>query len=169
MSTQPLLPSYDYATRQLHREQQLARGQKPVPSTQEIVNTLCFLTFSSNCIVSTLWACQSRDTSNADPPTQAPLLPYIASLCLLMTFCVWVAYLVFISRHRTLQRTITVWTSILGKLVLAGMHAVVWYGYKRKYADLLQPNWLVVFLTAQAWWDLLVFIVACCLQGARNA
>lgn len=45
----------------------------------------------------------------------------------------------------------------MGKIVLAAAHVAIWQAYKIWYAGLLTPNWMVVFIAAQAWFDV-VFV-----------
>jgi len=92
-----------------------------------------------------------------------PTLPYFASLFLILSFSLWVGYLILVAysvaRIPRLLRQIVVGVSIGGKLVLAGMHGLIWVGYRRFFAEWRQPNWIIVFLAVQAWWDVLLFVV----------
>lgn len=101
----------------------------------------------------------------------APLLPYFASLCLVISLGCWVGYLVFIfydvAGGPKIQRKFVIWMSAVGKLALAGIHIGVWLWYKSFFPVSTQPNWVLVFLAAQAWWDFLLFAVYPCLIVER--
>jgi hypothetical protein len=90
-------------------------------------------------------------------------LPYFASLSLITSFCFWIGYLVFISYDAEggprVQRKIVIWASIVGKLILACSHIGFWVSYRYFFPELAQPNWIVVFLAAQAYWDFLLLLV----------
>ncbi|PYI03236.1 hypothetical protein BO78DRAFT_399987 [Aspergillus sclerotiicarbonarius CBS 121057] len=89
-----------------------------------------------------------------------------------MSLGVWLGYLMFILYDETggpiTQRKIVVGASAVGKLVLAGAHIGVWLGYKYLVQGPRQPNWGLMFLSAQAWWDLLLFAVYSCLRGGEE-
>jgi hypothetical protein len=163
MSTEPLLPPPPYASS--------TRDGVNTPTTS-VIQSLSLLIFSGSAIVSTFWAWRSNTTSDLSPPASAPLLPYFASLCLVAGFCCWVGYLAFISCGATggprVQRKVIIWTSITGKLILAGVHIGSYLSYKNSYPDSTQPNWILVFLAAQAWWDFLLVIVCSRLRGQKS-
>jgi hypothetical protein len=98
-----------------------------------------------------------------------PLLPYFAFVFLVLSFSLWGGYLTLIAydagRVPRLQRQIVIGVSISGKLLLAGVHGLVWIGYMRYFAEWRQPDWLVVFSAAQAWWDCLLLGIYSCLVG----
>jgi len=77
-------------------------------------------------------------------------------------------YLIFISYDAAggpkIQRKIVIQTSVVGKLVLAGAHVGIGLSYTYYFPNSAQPNWVLVFLTAQAWWDLLLFVLYSCLR-----
>ena len=56
-----------------------------------------------------------------------------------------------------LRRNVTIGVAVVGKLVLATAHMVIWQAYKMRYEGLWTPNWVVVFMAAQAWFDV-VFV-----------
>lgn len=78
-----------------------------------------------------------------------------------MSTCFWLGYLIFIANDRdggsVLKRKITIGVAVVGKLVLAAAHVAIWQTYKMWYEGLVTPNWLVVFMAAQAWYDV-VFV-----------
>lgn len=92
----------------------------------------------------------------------APLLPYFSSMFLLISFCCWLGYLSFILHDAAgadeTERRVVVRTSVVGKLILAGAHTGVWFAYMKFFPNLAQPNWVQVFLAAQAWWDVLLVL-----------
>jgi hypothetical protein len=103
------------------------------------------------------------------PPESSPLLPYFASLSLIISFCFWVGYIILISKNDEfaprMQRQIVVRASVGGKLILAAAHAAISYRYKMSFPDSKQPDWMLMFLAAQAWWDVcLIAVVKRCLQ-----
>ncbi|PWY70822.1 hypothetical protein BO94DRAFT_266701 [Aspergillus sclerotioniger CBS 115572] len=176
MSTEPLLPSYASATQ--HRYQSFRRRSAivipavPPDPAVPVIQTLSALTFTGTTIVSTAWAYRSYAPPDLSPPVSAPLLPYFASLCLTISLSFWVGYLIFILYDEaggpTMQRKIVVGVSAVGKLVLAGAHIGVWLGYKYLGLGPRQPNWGLMFLAAQAWWDLLLFVVYSCLRAKEE-
>jgi hypothetical protein len=95
------------------------------------------------------------------------LLPYFASLSLIVSFVCWIGYLVSIAYDVAsgprIQRKIIIWTSVAGKLVLAGAHIGFWQGYRYFFLGAVQPNWALMFLAAQAWWDFMLHVVYRCL------
>ncbi|OCL03192.1 hypothetical protein AOQ84DRAFT_326356 [Glonium stellatum] len=163
MSTQPLLPSYDSATRQAYRQ----TGHLP-PTTTNVVHFWTTIFFIGSTTISTVWAFNSYTAPNLFPPAYAPLMPYFTSLCLLISFGCWIGFLwtVFYDdmNGSRVQRKVIIWTSVSGKLILACMHVVVWYSYKRSFPDSIQPNWVAVFLAVQAWWDMMLFVITVCLR-----
>ena len=56
-------------------------------------------------------------------------------------------------------RNFVIGTSAFGKLILACAHIGFWLSYKYSFPDSAQPNWVIVFLAAQAWWDVLLLLV----------
>lgn len=81
----------------------------------------------------------------------------------------WIGSLVFVvAGEWRLERRIVVWIAVLGKFVLAGVHAGVACGYGKYYGHLRQPSWVLVFLAAQAWWDLCVLGVRWCLLAVGD-
>ena len=93
--------------------------------------------------------------------SSAPLLPYFASISLVVSTCFWITHLVFIAHDKesgsVLKRKITIGVAIVGKVVLAATHVAIWQGYKMWYEGLETPNWVIVFMAAQAWFDI-VFV-----------
>lgn len=164
MSTQPLLSSYNSATR--HRDQSII-----IPAAS-LIQSLSFLIFAGTTTLSTLWAWRSNSIPDPAPPASAPLLPYFASMCLIISLGCWVGYLVFISYDAAggprIQRRIIIWTSFLGKVILAGAHVGFGILYKHSFPDSAQPNWVIVFLAAQAWWDFMLFLVYSCLRSGSR-
>lgn len=156
MSTEPLLPSYRAATQGPTTRRLSSHERSPAV---RVIQFLSFVVFTCAAFISTVWAHRSSTYTELDPSKPAPLLPYFASLFLLTSFIWWIGYLWFIRLHDaadgpdTLPRKVAVWASVFGKFVLAGVHfaASRWYAYA--FPGLVQPNWLVVFLAAQAWWD----------------
>jgi hypothetical protein len=155
MSTEPLLPSYASAAR--------CRDQRVITYAAPVIQKGSLIIFASAAIISTGWAYQSFTDKDLPPPTSAPLLPYFASLCLVVSFGCWAGYLFFISYDAVggprIQRKIIIWTSVVGKLILAGTHYILRLSYKNFFPEFAHPNWVVAFLAAQAWWDLLLFLV----------
>jgi hypothetical protein len=84
-------------------------------------------------------------------------LPYFASISLVVSTCFWLAYLIFIANDRdggsALKRRITIGVAVGGKVVLAAAHVAIWQAYRTFYEGLQTPNWVVVFMAAQAWFD----------------
>ncbi|OCK94928.1 uncharacterized protein K441DRAFT_610495 [Cenococcum geophilum 1.58] len=152
MSTESLLPSYASAARR--------RDQRVITYAAPVIQTGSLIIFASAAIASTGWAYQSFAHKDLSP---VPLLPYFAALCLVVSFGCWAGYLFFISYDAVggprIQRKIIIWTSVIGKLILAGTHYVLRLSYKNFFPELAHPNWVVAFLAAQAWWDLLLFLV----------
>ncbi|RAK99599.1 uncharacterized protein BO80DRAFT_426298 [Aspergillus ibericus CBS 121593] len=165
MSTEPLLPSYASATQHAssHRHQASRRRNSIVIPAVSVIQTLSALSFTGTAIVSTAWAHRSYAPPDLSPPESAPLLPYFASLCLTISLGVWLGYMIFIlydmAGGSITQRKIVVGASVVGKLVLAGAHIGVWLGYKYLVIGPRQPNWGLMFLAAQSWWDLLLLVV----------
>jgi len=129
------------------------------------MNTLFVFVSCVSAIFATIWASRSSGTK-ADPPHTshpgtAPLLPYFASISLVVSTCFWIAYLVFIAHDKengsVLKRKITIGVGIAGKAVLAAAHVAIWQAYKMWCEGLETPNWTVVFMAAQAWFDV-VFV-----------
>ncbi|KAF7590978.1 hypothetical protein BBP40_002172 [Aspergillus hancockii] len=168
MSTEPLLPSYSSATQRPQRPR--SRGSNSMshnvvvsPTTVPVIQTLSALIFTCTTIVSTIWASQSYTYPDSAPPASALLLPYFASLCLTISFGCWVGYLLFIIYDvvgdSETRSKIIIGFSIVGKVVLAGAHLGFWLGYKYSFQGSAHPNWLLMFMAAQAWWDFLLYVV----------
>ncbi|PYH91585.1 hypothetical protein BO71DRAFT_401231 [Aspergillus ellipticus CBS 707.79] len=177
MSTEPLLPSYSSATRgygsqsgYVSQNESIAESNTPIPATP-VIKSFTVLIFSSTAIISTIWAHRSYTVPDPTPLPSAPILPYFASLSLLICLATWIGYLIFVFHDPTggplLQRKIVIWTSAAGKLTLVGLHISVWRWYKAAFPDSVQPNWFLVLLAAQAWWDVSLFFVYACLGGLR--
>jgi hypothetical protein len=159
MSTQPLLPSYASATQ---------RTGIATP-TASIIQTWSLVIFVNAAVFSTIWASKGNETW--DPQSSPPLLPYFATLSIILAFGCWVGYLFFISYDSStgpgaLPRII-ISTSIIGKLILGVAHLGFRFWYLRYYT--VQPNWVAAFLAAQAWWDLLLLTVYSCLRVEISA
>ena len=186
MSSTPLLPSYDAATRHVRsRNEDLWAHLRAEARGRITLDVLCAILFPGNAIVASIWATRSGTaapmvsqttgprcvffdlTTLQIPPDSVPLLPYFAFLFLVLSFSFWVGYLISIgyevSRIPHLHHRIVVWGSVGGKLLLAGVHSLVWVGYMRFFAEWPQPNWVIVFLAAQAWWDVFLFVIYWCL------
>jgi hypothetical protein len=57
------------------------------------------------------------------------------------------------------QRKFAIWTSVVGKLIFAGAHIGTGLSYKHFFPDSVQPNWIIVFLAVQAWWDAFLLVL----------
>ncbi|KAF2798742.1 hypothetical protein K505DRAFT_295878 [Melanomma pulvis-pyrius CBS 109.77] len=180
MSSQPLLPSYASATEQPRQNgYHLGQGRErstqvhSAPSAKSLLKILCFITFATTAFVSSYWASQSIFTPLDEiPPESAPLLPYFSSLSLIISFCLWVGYIVLVAKDvgsgPRIQRQIVVGASVFGKLILAVAHAAISYGYERSFPEAKKPNWMLMFLAAQAWWDVFLIGVNSCLQSTAQ-
>jgi len=156
MSTEPLLPSYASATWQ-------PATQDFAPPTASVIHRWSFVIFANAAVFSTIWASKGRDISDWDPRSLS-LLPYFATLSVILALGCWVGYLFFIAYdgaggHRILRKTV-ISTSVIGKLILGVTHL----GFRYSYSAHL--NWVVAFLAAQAWWDLLLLIMYSSLRVA---
>ncbi|KAL3474995.1 hypothetical protein BJX99DRAFT_230706 [Aspergillus californicus] len=155
MSTEPLLPSYTSATSGHGHEQvkDFTIAATPARRTAALFSI-------STVILSTKWAWRSYTTADLTPPASAPLLPYFAILCLSISFGWWIGYAILafcdVVNGPKLQHRVIIWTSVVVKVALAGIHAGVSFWYQAFFHDSVQPNWVLVFLAAQAWWDLLL-------------
>ncbi|KAE8352426.1 hypothetical protein BDV28DRAFT_135157 [Aspergillus coremiiformis] len=162
MSREPLLPSYASVT-----------GNHDNTPAISLFQTVSTITFTTAAITSTVWVHRTNTTPQLTPPASAPLLPYFASLCLLASFSCWVGYLIFIlhdvASGPKLHRKIVVWISVVGKLVLAGAHAGFWLEYHHFFVGSAQPNWALMFLAAQAWWDFLLLVLSSRLRRTRGS
>ncbi|BAE59644.1 integral membrane protein [Aspergillus flavus] len=165
METDPLLPPYSSSPgyereRRPYRHRQ-GRGINTTPPIPPI-QFLSALFFAGAVIASTYWAYKSYTAPERTPLEPAPLLPYFASLSLILSFCSWIGYLVSILYDRDdislLQRKLVIWISVIGKVVLGFAHAVIWFEYKQFFPGTKQPNWIIMFLAMQAWWDFLLLI-----------
>ncbi|CAG5182718.1 uncharacterized protein ALTATR162_LOCUS10300 [Alternaria atra] len=165
MSNEPLLPSYGAAT-QRHRSSEYRLVAKHTHDTPTLVDVLSLFIFLISAVFSTIWATQSSTVASGHPGTpphtgSAPLLPYFASISLVISTCFWLGYLFFIANDghggSVLKRKITIGAAVVGKIVLAAAHVAIWQAYKMWYAGLVTPNWMVVFVAAQAWFDV-VFV-----------
>lgn len=58
-----------------------------------------------------------------------------------------------------MKRKITIGVAVVGKMILAAAHMVIWQEYKIWYEGLATPNWVVVFMAAQAWFDVLFVVI----------
>jgi len=180
MSSRPLLPSYASATEQpRHYAYHSGQGQRrgtptySAPSAGSLMETLCFITFTITAFVSSYWASQSIFTPpDKIPPEFSPLLPYFASLSLTISFCFWVGYVILVAKDAGggpwMQRQIVIGASVFGKLILAVTHAAISHSYERSFPDSAQPNWVLMFLAAQAWWDVFLIGVNCCLRSTAQ-
>ncbi|KAN0083475.1 hypothetical protein V8E54_002563 [Elaphomyces granulatus] len=161
MSTEPLLPSYASATCRQSRDRSSAATQDFATPAASFVHGWSFVFFANAAIFSTIWASKGRETSDWDPKS-LPLLPYFATLSVILALGCWVGYLFFIAydgagSHRILRKTV-ITTSLIGKLILGVTHL----GFRYSYS--VHLNWVVAFLAAQAWWDLLLLIMYSCLR-----
>ncbi|RAQ78416.1 integral membrane protein [Aspergillus flavus] len=125
METDPLLPPYSSSPgyereRRPYRHRQ-GRGINTTPPIPPI-QFLSALFFAGAVIASTYWAYKSYTAPERTPLEPAPLLPYFASLSLILSFCSWIGYLVSILYDRDdislLQRKLVIWISVIGKVVL---------------------------------------------------
>ncbi|KAB8264372.1 hypothetical protein BDV32DRAFT_83526 [Aspergillus pseudonomiae] len=166
MSTEPLLPSYssileNERDRRPYRYRQGSRRANTTPPLPPI-QLLSALFFAGAVIASTYWAYKSYTAPDRAPLEAAPLLPYFASLSLILSFCSWIGYLVSILYDQDdlslFQRKLVIWISVVGKVVLVVAHAVIWFEYKQVFPGTKQPNWIIMFLAMQAWWDFLLLI-----------
>ncbi|RAQ56981.1 integral membrane protein [Aspergillus flavus] len=157
METDPLLPPYSSSPgyereRRPYRHRQ-GRGINTTPPIPPI-QFLSALFFAGAVIASTYWAYKSYTAPERTPLEPAPLLPYFASLSLILSFCSWIGYLVSILYDRDdislLQRKLVIWISVIGKVVLGFAHAVIWFEYKQFFPGTKQPNWIIMFLAMQA-------------------
>ncbi|QMW30331.1 hypothetical protein G4B84_005666 [Aspergillus flavus NRRL3357] len=132
METDPLLPPYSSSPgyereRRPYRHRQ-GRGINTTPPIPPI-QFLSALFFAGAVIASTYWAYKSYTAPERTPLEPAPLLPYFASLSLILSFCSWIGYLVSILYDRDdislLQRKLVIWISVIGKVVLGFAHAVI--------------------------------------------
>ncbi|KAE8371598.1 hypothetical protein BDV26DRAFT_124665 [Aspergillus bertholletiae] len=165
MSTEPLLPSYASITQnERHRRPYRSSHGGGVHPTRPYppVQFLSALSFGGAVIASTYWAYKSYTAPDRTPLEPAPLLPYFASLSLVLAFCSWIGYLVSILYDQDdislFQRKLVIWVSVAGKLVLGIAHAVIWLEYKQFFPGTKQPSWIIMFLAMQAWWDFLLLI-----------
>ncbi|KAH8698053.1 hypothetical protein GQ44DRAFT_718526 [Phaeosphaeriaceae sp. PMI808] len=164
MSRSPLLPSYDSASQHVRLQSENFWARLRAESrSQTALDVLCVILFPTTAITATVWATRSGTTAPKIPLDSTPMLPYFASLFLVLSFSFWVGYLIIITNNELhvprLQRQILVRGSVSGKLILAGVHGLVWVGYRGSFAEWRQPNWLVVFLAAQAWWDVFLLLI----------
>ncbi|KAE8360261.1 hypothetical protein BDV27DRAFT_134775 [Aspergillus caelatus] len=185
MSTEPLLPSYssipEYERERRpyqHRQGRRVNSTPLTPSTPPI-QSLSAPFFVGAVITSTYWSYKSYTASDGvlfylyitglrsltifqTLLGPAPLLPYFASLFLVLSFCSWIGYLVSILYDQDeislFQRKLVIWISVTGKVVLGVAHAVIWFEYKQFFPGTKQPNWIIMFLATQAWWDLLLLM-----------
>ncbi|KAE8140104.1 hypothetical protein BDV38DRAFT_36592 [Aspergillus pseudotamarii] len=168
MSTEPLLPSYS-STPEYERERRPYRYRQgrrvnstPLTPSTPPIQSLSAPFFVGAVIASTYWAYKSYTASDQTLLGPAPLLPYFASLFLVLSFCSWIGYLVSILYDQDeiflFQRKLVIWISVIGKVVLGVAHAVIWFEYKQFFPATKQPNWIIMFLATQAWWDLLLLM-----------
>jgi hypothetical protein len=53
-------------------------------------------------------------------------------------------------------------------MVLGGAHIGFGLSYKYSFPDSTQPNWVLAFLAAQAWWDFLLYLVYSYLRSEKE-
>ncbi|EOA85863.1 uncharacterized protein SETTUDRAFT_161608 [Exserohilum turcica Et28A] len=164
MSRTPLLPSYDSATQRAPYERGEALAHLGAEfRSRTTLDVLCMIVFPGTAITATVWATRSGTAAPKVPLDTVPTLPYFASLFLVLSFSLWAGYLISVAydvaRVPRLLRQIVVGVSSGGKLALAGVHGLIWVGYRQFFAEWRQPNWVIVFLAVQSWWDVLLFVV----------
>jgi len=152
------LPSYASAT------------QRTATPTASAIHGWSFVIFTTAAIFSTIWASKGDEAFNRDPQSSPPLLPYFATLSVILALGFWVGYLVFISYDDTgaprVLRKAVISISIIGKFILGAAHLGLRSWYWRYYT--VQLNWVAAFVAAQAWWDLLLLIMYSCLRVSNR-
>ncbi|KAF7678399.1 hypothetical protein GT037_003780, partial [Alternaria burnsii] len=116
MSNEPLLPSYGAAT-QRTRPNEYRLVVKHTHASRALTETICAPVFLISAILATVWA---TDLFKATPTGSAPLLPYFASLSLVISTCFWTGYLITTASDNVggpvLQRKVTIGVAVVGKL-----------------------------------------------------
>ena len=160
MSTEPLLPSYssipEYEWERCPYQHRQCRRVNPTPLTRSTspIQSLSAPFFVGAVITSTYWAYKSYTASDRvfvylyltglrsltifpDPIGTCPFTPLL---------CVVVPRPLFLFVD---------WLPTLHPLIA---HAVIWFEYKQFFPGTKQPNWIIMFLATQAWWDFLLLM-----------